>query len=329
MCLFPTLRLNRKYTVTKKNGGIVPPILDERVKYVATGCGNCIECRKQKARDWQIRIAEDTKHNKNGIFVTLTFSDESIKELSETEENKGLSGYTLDNAIARQAVRRFVERWRKKFKVSVRHWLVTELGHKGSENIHLHGILWTDESIETIRKIWRYGFIWAGYENKKTYVNEKTATYVTKYMMKTDAKHREYKPKIFTSAGIGKGYTERENFKRHKYIGEETKTTYKTDTGHEVALPMYLRNKAFTEEEREKLWLHLLDKQERYVCGEKIDISKGDEEYFKILEHYRKMNYRLGYGDERKDWERRQYENKLRRLKQKTRIKRAEAKRKK
>ena len=34
-------------------------------------------------------------------------------------------------------------------------------------------------------------------------------------------------------------------------------------------------NKIYTDKERELLWLQMLDKKERYVCGERIDISNG------------------------------------------------------
>ena len=74
MCLYPTFRKNPKYKINKKNGGIVPVMHDNRVKYVPTGCGNCIECRKQKARNWQLRMLEEVKTETNGKFVTLTFS---------------------------------------------------------------------------------------------------------------------------------------------------------------------------------------------------------------------------------------------------------------
>ena len=43
MCLYPRLIENPKYKITKKNGGEVPPILDNRVKFVPIGCGNCYE----------------------------------------------------------------------------------------------------------------------------------------------------------------------------------------------------------------------------------------------------------------------------------------------
>ena len=83
MCLYPRLIENPKYKITKKNGGEVPPILDNRVKFVPIGCGNCYECRKQKYKEWKVRLLEDSRTNTNGRFVTLTFSNESIKKLSK------------------------------------------------------------------------------------------------------------------------------------------------------------------------------------------------------------------------------------------------------
>ena len=157
MCLYPKLIDNPKYKANKKNGGIIPPVVDERVKLVPIKCGKCMECRKQIAREWQVRLLEEVKENKNGIFVTLTFSNESIVELIEkTKKVKDkttgkyyelsineLEGYEKDNAICAKAVRLFLERWRKKYKKSIRHWLVSEIGHNGTENVHLHGIIWS------------------------------------------------------------------------------------------------------------------------------------------------------------------------------------------
>ena len=67
MCLYPTLIKNTKYTKTKKNGGIIPAVRDKRVLGVPIGCGRCMECMKKKKRDWQIRLLEDIKTNKNVI----------------------------------------------------------------------------------------------------------------------------------------------------------------------------------------------------------------------------------------------------------------------
>lgn len=313
MCLYPRLIKNRKYTATKKNGGIIPAVSDTRVMAVPVGCGKCIECIKQKAREWQVRLLEDVRHEKNGIFVTLTFSNKSIIELKEAvKEERGyeVKGYELDNDIAKKGVRRFLERWRKEHKKSVRHWLVTELGHNGTENIHLHGIIWTNKGIKEIKKHWAYGYIYprTDTETKHNYVSERTVNYITKYISKQDKEHKEYKPVILTSAGIGRGYTTRHDSLTNKYKLNGTKETYRTKTGHEIALPIYWRNKIYTDEERERLWIEKLDKQERYVCGEKIDISNGEEEYWNMVEYYRKKNKRLGYGDNTEDYSRKKYE---------------------
>lgn len=312
MCLYPKLIRNRKYTETKKNGGNIPPILDKRVLMVPVGCGKCIECKKQKARNWQVRLQEDIRVNKNAKFVTYTFSEHELQKLDN--EIKGLSGYARDNEICRLAVRRYTERWRKKYGKTLRHWLVTELGHANTERVHMHGIVWTDK-VKDIGDIWKYGKIWIG-----DYVSAKTINYIVKYVNKVDQQHKTYNSKIFTSQGIGKEYVNRRDSQRNKYKKEKTIETYKTREGVELALPVYYRNKIYNEDERERLWLEKLDKEERYVCGVKVDISKGEDEYYKLLEMMRQKNKRLGYGDDAKNWELKKYENERRNLKKLERL---------
>lgn len=322
MCLYPTLIKNPKFKKNKKNKGVIPPCIDERTKYVPIGCQQCIECRKQKARGWQIRLLEDIKEHKNGKFITLTFSNESIHKIITELGDTKLEGFELDNQIATHATRMFLERWRKKFKKSARHFLVTELGHNGTENIHLHGIIWTNESFQTIAERWQYGHIWPTKEGYKTnYVTQRTVNYIIKYITKQDEKYKTYKSKILTSPGIGRNYTNGQDWKTNKYNGEKTKETYKTSTGHKIAMPTYWRNKIYTEEEREKLWIQKLNKQERWICGEKIDISNTEQEYYNLLKYHRQRSKQLGYGDNKKDWSREQYEKQRRNLKIKERIK--------
>ncbi|AXH74403.1 MAG: replication initiator protein [Microviridae sp.] len=328
MCLYPKIILNRKYLANKKNGGQVPPMPDERVKYVPIGCQNCIECRKQKAREWQIRLLEDIKTHTNGKFITLTFNNESIKELNN--EIEILEGYHRDNQIATLAMRRFLERWRKEYKKSIRHWMVTELGSNGTENIHLHGIVWTDIDLKEVERIWKYGYVWKGKEEKGkiiNYVNEKTVGYITKYVHKMDVKHLTYKSIILTSPGIGHNYTNTHDSKKNYFNHKETIETYRTRTGHKISLPIYWRNKIFSDHQREQLWLNRLDKQERWVRGERVDVSKGMNEYDKLLKWHQERNIELGYGTDKKDWSKEQYERERRKLLTLQRIKNAEVKR--
>ena len=263
MCLYPRLVKNPKYKPNKKNGGIVPPIADERLLYVPVGCQQCIECKKKKSREWNVRLQEEVRHDNKATFVTLTFSNESIKEIIESidkDNNKvPIEGYNLDNEIATRATRLFLERWRKKTGKSIKHWLITELGHEGTENVHIHGLIWSRDT-NMIKDTWKYGWVYTGYS-----CNERTVNYITKYVTKIDKDHKSYNSKILTSSGIGKGYTKRLDSQRNKYNKEAGKTNemYKDRKGYQRALPIYYRNKIYTEDEREILWLEKLDKMER------------------------------------------------------------------
>lgn len=189
MCLFPRILRNPKYKPNKKNGGNVPIPTDKRVLYVPIGCGECIECRQQKANEWRIRLNEELRRNK-GYFVTLTFSEEALTTLSDKVTEAQYGEVATDNDIATYAVRHFLERWRKTTKRSVKHWLITELGHEGTERIHLHGILFTN-NIELLKKTWSYGWADIG-----SYCNLRTINYIVKYVTKIDNDHKEFKSKI-------------------------------------------------------------------------------------------------------------------------------------
>lgn len=330
MCLYPKLIKNRRYTANKKNGGNIPPLplvevngkmmKDLRVLEVPVKCGKCIECRKQEARKWQIRLYEEVRTRHDGIFVTLTFSNESIKELGK---ETSLTGYNRDNEIATIGMRRFLERWRKKYKKSIRHWTITELGHNGTENVHIHGIMWTDKNPKEIERIWEYGYVWLSTDHNG-YVNDETVSYITKYVHKQDKIHTEYKPKVLTSPGIGKGYTDRIDSQKHKYKEGETNELYRNRQGYKMALPTYYKNNIFTEEEKEKLWIEKLNKNERYVLGQKIDISRTDEQYYETVKYARKLNKELGYGDDAINWEKRKYEEERRNINYMKRIMKAQ-----
>ena len=327
MCLYPRLGINPKYKTNSKNGGVIASVSDSRILYVPWSCGECIECRKQKARDWKVRLLEDILWHKNGQFVTLTMSNEEYKKLYDICENKEnkTEGYDRDNEIATLAVKRFRERWRKETGKSPRHWLVTELGHKGTENIHLHGVIWTNEH-KLISKHWKYGWVWDGYSKngqRLNYVNEKTIGYTVKYIHKQDLQHKGYKSIVLTSAGIGKNYIKSSAAERNRFRGNDTIETYKMRNGYEIAMPKYLREKLYTEEEREKLWIKKLDEQVRYVLGQKIDVSKNMDECKAMLEIARRTSKEMGYKtkEDKERWK--YYENQIRKIAQETRLKKA------
>lgn len=310
MCLFPRLIENKKYKPNKKNNYNPPVLEDERVRYVSVGCGNCIECQKQKTREWQVRLNEEIREYKNGKFITLTFSNDKIEELLEVVKDISLNDYAISNKIATLGVRRFLERWRKKYKKSVRHWFTTELGDE-NDRLHLHGILFTNVENDEIEKIWSYGNIWVG-----EYVNEKTINYIIKYVGKINENHKNYKPKILASKGIGSGYIKRRDSENNRYKENETKEYYKTRTGIKLALPIYYRNKIYTDDEKERLWIEKIEDKKTWVMGERVKLNddKGLKEYEDLLKYYRKLNKRLGFGDDESDYDEKEYNRKLRYL---------------
>lgn len=316
MCLYGKIIYNPRYKPNKKNGGIIPAVSDRRVLGVPIGCGKCIECMKQKGREWQLRLTEDIKKYTNAKMVTLTFSNEAYREIHKLT-NENWDAYTKDNFIATWAIRKFTERWRKKHKGTIRHWLVTELGHNGTENIHLHGLIWTCMGKEVIQKHWSYGFIHIG-----EYVNGSTINYITKYCSKVDKDHRYYKPLILTSNGIGANYTSSARAKENRYNSQNTREYYRTDSGHKMHLPNYWKNKIYSDDEKENLWIQKLDKEERWICGEKIDLTKKGAEqlYYQTLEWHREKNKILGYGNDEINWSRKKYENERRLLIQNERL---------
>lgn len=317
MCLYPKLINNPKYKANKKNNFNPPVCKDERVKLVPIGCGKCMECMKKKQREWTVRLNEELRTNNQAKFITLTFSNEEYTKLYHETKNKykNTEGYELDNQIATTAVRRFLERYRKKYKKSIKHWLITEIGGTNTEGLHLHGILFKNIDNKELTELWKYGRTDNG-----QYVNERTINYITKYVTKTDQKHSEYKPVILTSPGIGSNYINRPDSQNNKFKQTGTNETYRTRNGLKTALPIYYRNKIYNEEQREELWLQKLDKEQRWICGEKVSIKDGQQQYEQLLKYYQQKNEKLGYGTDKQNWNEKKYQQDRRTIKQLTKI---------
>lgn len=257
---------------------------------------------KQKALQWKIRLYEELKVQKYAYYVTFSFSPQALADLMQETQLKEC------NAIAGIAIRRYLERWRKKHKKSQRHWFITELGQNETERIHLHGIIFSEFEIDkdTFERFWQYGNVDLG-----DYCNLRTINYLAKYMTKIDNKHKNYVPEIYCSAGIGKGYTNRIIVQQiHNFKGKDTTTFYRFPNGTKCNLPIYFRNKLFTEDMREELWIHKLNENKRYVMGvkiEKTDTVAGEDRYFRVLKKAQQKNLTLGYGDNTNEWRKKTY----------------------
>ena len=97
-------------------------------------------------------------------------------------------------------------------------------------------------------------------------------------MTKIDEKHPNFIGKVLCSRGIGAGYTKRPDAAKHKYKKGETIETYRLRNGAKINLPIYYRNKLFTEKERELLFIDKIDKGIIYVLGTRV--HRDDEKYY-------------------------------------------------
>lgn len=313
MCLYPKYIKNPKYKPNKKNKGKPPICKDKRLLYVPTKCGNCIECRKEKQREWKIRLEEELRSN-FGYFITLTISQEGIKDL---EEKTGLKWKENPNEIATKGLRLFLERCRKDTSKSIKHWCVTELGGE-NDRIHLHGIFFGQKSAELIKKHWKYGFSFIG-----QYCSSRSVNYMTKYMLKVDIKHPTFKQIVLASSGIGAGYMNRLDYlwQKQNYKRIEV-ATYTFRDGTKMAMPKYYKDKIFTDEEKEIMWINNLNRGILWIYGEKVKAND-----FLTIRNLRKYWQDYGIntmGDNPQAWN----EAKVRRLEEKQRRYIAEAKKK-
>lgn len=297
MCLYPHIIRNPRYKPSKKNGGNVPTPDDERKLWVAIGCGKCIECRRKKVREWRIRIENEVKYNEiRGKGITLSFSEDALNSLPIEA-----------NSAAARAIMLFLKRWHKEKGKALRHWFIVELGHENTERVHLHGIVWT-KHLEDIERIWRYGNI------KTEPLTEDTVNYLIKYVNKPDKQHDGFIGKIFASKGIGQAFLDSHKAQEIKKKGAAAPQYLKLADGRKIDIPMYWRKKLFTEDQREKIWTNLLDKQERWVMGQRIDVSTktGMDLYYKTLKYEQKINARNGYP--KQPWTQKKYQESRKKL---------------
>ena len=291
MCLYPQYFKNPKYLPNKKNKGRPPICKDKRLLYIPAKCGCCIECRKEKQREWRVRLEEELRSNL-GYFTTLTISPEGIKKI---EEKTGLKWEENPNEIATKALRLFLERARKETGKSIRHWCVTELGEE-RDRIHLHGIFFGQKSAELIRKHWKYGFIFIG-----GYCNSRSVNYMTKYMLKVDVKHPEFKQIVLTSPGIGAEYMDRLDYLWQKQNYKKIDVaTYTFRNGVKMAMPKYYKDKIFTEREKEVMWINNLDRGLLWIYGEKV--KANDWKTIDNLREYWQKYGREVMGDDPIAW---------------------------
>lgn len=282
MCYFPIKVLNKRFVPTKKNGYNPPECPDERLRYITAECGHCFECRKKKRNMWRIRMKEQKKDTPTGVFFTGTMSPKRYDEIKKRYNIED------DNEIATKALRLFLERIRKETRKSIKHWVVTEKGHRNTRRIHIHGLFFDTIGIgkykleRLLKRNWIDGYSYNGYST-----SEKCINYISKYMTKRDEANPEFVGKVLASPGLGMGYTER-NKRYHTYKGKDTNEKYVNYNGTTETLPRYYKEKLWTEEERQNLWIIKETNGIKWIGKQKFDTrsEEGERWYKECLEEH-------------------------------------------
>lgn len=173
-------------------------------------CGKCPNCRRNLRAGWVgrllVEIDESRKQGFRPIFATFTFDPEH--ECATTKDC-----YT--------ALRRFMDRFRKKYGYRPRYFFATEVSEKG--RLHMHGIIFNGSKFgatyDSIRDCWTEGFCWL------EECSEKKARYTCKYIAKDftkdypDGSPEKYKTRVFTANGVGLNYAKAHHL---SFLAEDT-----------------------------------------------------------------------------------------------------------
>jgi len=215
-------------------------------RYIAVPCGQCLECKQSRSRQWIFRLKEEAKSASSAFFITLTYDEENVVD-------NGLGEPTL----YKKDFQNFIKRIRHETPEKVKYLAAGEYGDQFTERPHYHAIIFNSTK-EAISKHWNNGFIHIGT------VTEGSIAYVLKYIIKEvdDVGEDQEAPFLLMSKGLGQSYIENDSVKR--FFKKNLPTYIQDEKGFKYPIPRYYREKLFNEEEKKIVdrkkrdWIKLL-----------------------------------------------------------------------
>lgn len=191
------------------------PAYRKPTRYISVRCGKCVNCLKQKRREWLLRLHYHNLVQENpNYFLTFTYEIEPR------------------NGVKKKDIQDFMKRLRHTTKQKISYFLCSEYGDDGGR-AHYHMILFNyDQDPDLIVKCWHNGFVVVGD------VNDASINYCAKYFV-NKKKHPEGKNENFSliSKGIGKCLVTKEN---EKYLQDGN--SFRIDNS-KVSVPRYIKDK--------------------------------------------------------------------------------------
>lgn len=246
MCLRPKMIVNRHYLKICDNDISRATQLFESALdfYVKVDCGLCIECQLKRGRSWRTRLLDEYHYHQQYRpdvkvqFCTLTVSNDYYAEFKE------------DPGVF---IRFFLERYRKRYGCSFKHYITSEFGEKRGR-LHLHMIAFGMLcSCKELRSLWSYGRV-----DMQTLKGPQGCTYVSGYItkiVKGDKQSKEnipyfitpeQKTKVWVSPGLGLDYCLDYDNRRWHFSRRYPRTVRVRDDGSPFALDRYYLSKLFS-----------------------------------------------------------------------------------
>lgn len=108
-------------------------------------CGQCIECRLARSRDWANRCMLESKYHKDNYFITLTYDNEHLPKGQKIDFDTGEilveeSG-TLNSKDLQDFMKRLRITWKRKYNIeNIRFFACGEYGDQYARP-HYHAII--------------------------------------------------------------------------------------------------------------------------------------------------------------------------------------------
>lgn len=213
-------------------------------------CGKCYDCKGRRVSGWSFRLMKEAERSSSALFVTLTY-DTSFVPITER-------GFM---SLKKKDFQDFIKRLRSKMyerknKEKIKYYACGEYGGK-TKRPHYHAILFNAmESL--IDSSWSLGSIHIGK------LSAASASYTLKYISKPSRipEHKnDDRVKEFSlmSKGLGSNYVTPEMVEWHK--NDLVNRFYTPLHGKKLAMSRYLKEKIYTQEERELIGTQLIAKE--------------------------------------------------------------------
>lgn len=225
--------------------------------YIYAPCRRCPACLRRRSFEWRGRLIREYEYwkmqGKKTAFITLTFDSNSVNDAQA--QYKGL-------------VAEFFDRLRSKFRRSIRHYIISELGEKKGR-FHIHGLLFDPPeelapdshfhrsksgalhgSNAILKERWQYGIVDIGFVKSL-----KACAYVANYVgkMKPTKQGDIYVSTIICSNGLGIQDISLQEVERIRQTIKQGNIPYYTIGGRDYSYPYTLLRKYLYEHERMEL----------------------------------------------------------------------------